>query len=223
MTFDWTGTHYLENKVILDVGWAPSQAEFKWKSCQWSTSTSMKASWKQNDNFDNSSTRACSPGMTRGALHASDPGRTHWKSELQPGHCESHEPGCSSVLTATGRKAVRYPSSEEGHTAFQDKEACGFFKGAPVTNHQPADTIAKNQIGCRGFATQCPVSSAAWPRSNAEGWPWSIWSTSPVFWMPIMHFFLFVHYCIESRIMKVWKELWDHPVQLSIQYYHCNP
>lgn len=222
MTFDWTGTHYLENKVILEVGWAPSQAEFKWKSCQWSTSTSMKASWKQNDNFDNSSTRACSPGMTRRSSACQWSRQDSLKE--QTAARALWIPWAWMFFCSDGyRQAVRYPSTEEGHTAFQDKEACGFFKGAPVTNHQPADTIAKNQIGCRGFATQCPVSSAAWPRSNAEGWPWSIWSTSPVFWMLIMHFFLFVHYCIESRIMKVWKELWDHPVKLSIQYYHCNP
>lgn len=87
--------------------------------------------------------------------------------------CEAHEPGCSSVLVATDSKAVRQPSTEEGYTAFQDKEACGSFKGAPVANHQPADTMAKNQTGCGVFATQCPVASACWPRSNAEGWPWS--------------------------------------------------
>lgn len=95
-----------------------------------------------------------------GALHASDPGRTHWKSKLQQWHCAACEPACSPVLMAADRKAVRYLSTNEGYTVFQDKEACGSFKGAPVANHQPADTITKNQTGCGASATQCPVAAA---------------------------------------------------------------
>lgn len=108
-----------------------------------------------------------------GTLHASDPGRTRWKSQLQQGHCAVHEPGCSPVLIATDKKAVRHASTKEGYTAFQDKEACGSFKGALIANHQPADTTAKNQTGWEAFVTQCPVATPCWPRSNAEGWPWS--------------------------------------------------
>lgn len=143
MTFDWTGTHYLENKIILEVGWAPSQAEFKWKSCRWSTSTFMNTSWKQN-----AATYPLKPvplAQPEGALCASDPGRTHWKSKLQLGHCAAREPGCSPVLTATDRKAARYPSTGEGYAAFQGKEACGSFKGALVANQLVASLQTPSQ------------------------------------------------------------------------------
>lgn len=221
MTSDWTGTHYLENKIIPRGRMGPKlgrvqvkelpvkhlnlhEHQLEMKRDPWELIHLSLLLWHSQKEMGR-------------ALHASDPGRTQWKSKLQQGHCTAPEPGCSPVLMAADRKAVRHPSTKEGYTAFQDKEACGSFKGAPVVNHQPADTIAKTQTGCGACATQCPVANACWPRRNAEGWPWSTdqncvttalmplcvllinsvqITAAHVFWMSITHFFLLVHYCI---------------------------
>lgn len=120
------------------------------------------------------------PPQLEGALHTSDPGRTHWKTKLQLRWHEACKPRCPLVLMAKDlAKLSDVPALRRGMQCFRIKKCV-----APSTGHwlshgslqtpwQNKDIAAglQNQTAHGAFAIQSWMAGACWPTSNTEVWP----------------------------------------------------
>lgn len=100
MIFDWTGTHYLENKIHSRGRMGPKSRSSSERTAEEAPQSPWTPAGKEMWPSAAYPPEPAPLAQLEGVLHTGDPGRTHWKNKLQLRRRAACEPKRPPVLMA---------------------------------------------------------------------------------------------------------------------------